>query len=235
MIRQPSWSSVLLLLAGLAVFVTAARWQYGRALEKDDSARAFAAALAELDPPPLDAVDPADLAGERAFSAVRVAGTVDRTRVLMLDNQIQGGRTGVSVFAPVATDSGRVILVQFGWVAWPDRRVPPALPALPERIDSAGLLARPPSPGLIADSIGSGPYPRLVMSVEPTALAESWRLPGLPRQVFWPQADPASGFARDWQPPGIGAERHRGYALQWASFAVAAILLFLILHRKKPT
>lgn len=233
MIRQPSWSSVLLLVAGLAVFVTAARWQYGRALEKDDSARAFAAALADASPPPLDAAAPGDLAGERAFSAVRVAGTVDRTRVVLLDNQIRAGRTGVSVFAPLVTASGRAILVQFGWVAWPDRRVPPALPALPETLDSTGLLAPPPSPGLIADSIGSGPYPRLLMSIDPAALAAEWQTPALPAQVFWPQADAASGFERDWQPPGIGADRHRGYALQWASFAVAAILLFLILHRKK--
>ncbi|MBK8283694.1 MAG: SURF1 family protein [Ahniella sp.] len=233
--RKPSVTSWLLLIAGLAVFLTAGNWQYGRALQKDQGVRDFAAALADQAPPPLAAVLTEAERSGRAYTAASVQGTLRRDEILLLDNQIQGGRTGVSVFVPLVTTSGQALLVQMGWVPWPDRRHPPAIPPLPESLGTTGLIAAPPSPGLIRDSVGQGPFPRVLMSIEPDVLAPILGLPSLSPKVFWPKSDPADGFARNWQPPGIPADKHRGYALQWFSFAIAAIILFLFLHRKKKT
>ena len=202
-------------------------------MQKDRNVRDFAAALADRSPPPAAAVLAEAEGSGRAYVAAEVQGDLRLDRVLLLDNQIQGGKTGVSVFVPLVMPSGQAMLVQMGWVAWPDRRQPPVIPPLPASFRAAGLIAAPPSPGLIRDSLGQGPFPRLLMSIEPEALAPVLELPKLSSRVFWPQADAASGFARDWQPPGIPADKHRGYALQWFSFAIAAIILFLFLHRKK--
>ncbi|WP_170113333.1 SURF1 family protein [Ahniella affigens] len=228
MLRKPALKSWLLLVVGLTIFLSAANWQYGRAQYKDQLAREFAAALAVRDAPTLDAALAAPLPG--AYQTVHLRGQFDQAHLLLLDNQVQDGRVGVQVFAPLQTDTGRHVLVQLGWVAWPNREQPVAIPPIPANFDSVGILAPPPAPGVIADSVGQGPYPRVLMSVEPASVAETLGYSVL-SQVFWPKADASSGFQRAWHPPGIGAERHRGYALQWFSFAIAAIILFLYLHR----
>lgn len=229
MFRKPALRSWLLLVVGLTIFLSAANWQYGRARYKEQLAREFAAALAVRDAPALEQALAQPLPG--AYRTVHLRGQLDTAHLLLLDNQVKNGQVGVQVFAPLQTDAHRRVLVQLGWVPWPNRQQPPAIPPITAAFDSVGLLAPPPAPGVIADSVGQGPYPRVLMSVEPSRVAETLGQGPLLSQVFWPQADNQSGFARDWHPPGIGAERHRGYALQWLSFAIAAVVFFLYLHR----
>ncbi len=56
-------------------------------------------------------------------------------------------------------------------------------------------------------------------------------------QVLALDADPASIFVREHildfsaMPPA----RHRAYAFQWFTFAVAAVVILLVLHRRRPT
>lgn len=229
MFRKPALRSWLLLVVGLTIFLSAAHWQNGRARYKDQLSREFAQALAVKDAPDLEQALANPLPG--AYQTVHLRGRLDTAHLLLLDNQVKDGRVGVQVFSPLRTDAGRQLLVQLGWVPWPNRQQAPALPPIADTFDSVGLLAPPPAPGVIADSIGQGPYPRVLMSIEPAKVAEALGQGPMLGQVFWPQADPNSGFVRAWHPPGIGAERHRGYALQWLSFAIAAVVFFLYLHR----
>jgi cytochrome oxidase assembly protein ShyY1 len=49
------------------------------------------------------------------------------------------------------------------------------------------------------------------------------------------QTSPAAdGLVREWGPPDAGADRHRGYALQWFALAVLALLLYVVLNLKRP-
>ncbi|MCC6562668.1 MAG: hypothetical protein IT478_15020, partial [Xanthomonadales bacterium] len=70
-------------------------------------------------------------------------------------------------------------------------------------------------------------------SIAPAAIAAESRLQPMLDHVFWPAPEAGSPFRRDWRPGGIDGDRHRGYALQWASFAVVALLLFLILSIRR--
>lgn len=229
MLRKPALRSWLLLVVGLTIFLSAAHWQYGRARFKDQLAREFAAALTVTDAPNLDAALQTPASG--AYRAVQLQGQLDLAHLLLLDNQVREGQVGVQVFAPLTTASGQHVLVQLGWRPWPNRQNPPELPNIPVEFDQVGLLAPAPAAGVIADSVGQGPYPRVLMSLEPAKVAASLNRSPMLDQVFWPKASADSGFVRDWHPPGIGAERHRGYALQWLSFAIAAVFFFLYLHR----
>jgi len=233
MLRKPAIFSWLLLITGLIVFLSAANWQYRRAIDKDRVAADFAAVRHNV--APSDLTPALENTEGVAYRSARVRGRVDRDHVFLLDNQTREGKVGVSVFVPVIDVTGPTILVQLGWIPWPDRRSAPAIPPMPETFDSTGLIASPPAPGLIRDSVGAGSFPRTVMSIEPALIGPAIGQPELATRVFWPNEDPASGYVRDWRPPGIGADRHRGYALQWLSFAIAAVILFLILHRKKST
>ena len=40
-------------------------------------------------------------------------------------------------------------------------------------------------------------------------------------------------FLREWTPQILPPERHQGYALQWFTFALAALVIFLVLHWRR--
>jgi surfeit locus 1 family protein len=42
-------------------------------------------------------------------------------------------------------------------------------------------------------------------------------------------ANAPNGYVREWQPPGLTADRHWSYGVQWYAFAVLAAALWLIL------
>ncbi len=52
-------------------------------------------------------------------------------------------------------------------------------------------------------------------------------------RVLLLDADPASIYTRDWTPGFMPPARHRAYAFQWFTFAFAALVIFVLLHRKR--
>ncbi|MGN2261427.1 SURF1 family cytochrome oxidase biogenesis protein, partial [Pseudomonas aeruginosa] len=61
-------------------------------------------------------------------------GRFDERHTLLLDNRLRNGQAGVEVLQPFYDQaSGLWLLVNRGWVAWSDRRSPPALET-PDRV-----------------------------------------------------------------------------------------------------
>jgi len=233
-LHTPRWYSLVLLAAALLLFGSAACWQWQRAQFKDRRAREFAAALAGGAAPALDQV--LTTPGAAEFALVRVAGRLDRQRLLLLDNQIRHGLSGVLVFAPLYTAGGHTLLVDLGFVARPDRQRPALIPEIAPLLRGRALLTPAPAAGLrLSEEVPAGPprFPLLLTSIEPLRLRSLLDLPALGEAILKLPPDPASGFAREWTLPGLSADRHRGYALQWASFAIASVILFFLLHRNR--
>jgi surfeit locus 1 family protein len=46
--------------------------------------------------------------------------------------------------------------------------------------------------------------------------------------------DAGDGLVREWDRLDAGADRHRGYALQWFSLAALAVVLYVVLNLKRP-
>ena len=227
---RQSWLRWLLLIVAECLFLGAASWQWQRAQLKDRRDREFAAALADGEHAPrlgFAALRSAD----QAFTAARLHGRLQLDRIVLHDNRMRDGQYGVEVYAPLAIEGGYV-LVNLGWIAADrSRREPPAVPTIDAEFDAAGLVAPAPAIGLLGGRGGAteSGRPDLRLSIDPVAIAAESRLQPMLDRVFWPAAEAGSPFRRDWRPGGIDGDRHRGYALQWASFAVVALLLFLIL------
>jgi surfeit locus 1 family protein len=56
---------------------------------------------------------------------------------------------------------------------------------------------------------------------------------GLLAPVLLLDADSGPGYLRDWQPPGISPERNYAYAVQWWSFALLAVAMFIGFNLKR--
>jgi cytochrome oxidase assembly protein ShyY1 len=199
-------------------------WQLDRAVEKqlllDGVARAAAM-------PPVAFADLRHDSGERRFRAVRVAGRFSADRQVLLDNQLRDGQPGVRVYVPLKlADDSRALLVDRGWLAWPDRSQPAPTASVPEGwLQFDGVLLDPPGAGLrLGAAVGDG-WPLLVTRIDLTEIERHLGQPLLDL-VLEDRATPrAQSIRAQMLPP----ERHRGYALQWFGLSLTVLIIYCVL------
>ena len=235
--QRPSWLAMALTLAGIALFTRLGLWQYERMREKQATLDAVTTILSERKPVSLaQAADPARADG---YAWAAGSGTFADSEPLLLDNQLRHGHPGVRVYRQFHPDdaSQNALLIDLGWVPLAGDRVLPTL-QLPVsgRVEVSGLLAPPPSTGV---AMGTGIEHRehtwLLTRMDLTAIARSLGGRALAPRVL--RLDPALpiGYERDLDvlsntlPP----ERHLGYAVQWFALALAALVIFIVLHWRK--
>ncbi len=221
---------VLLLFPGL---IALGFWQLARAEEKREllathQARQAAApiSLAELERHP----DP-------AYMRVQLQGHFDARHSLLLDNRIRDGQAGVEVLQPFYDqNSGLWLLLNRGWLPWPDRRVPPSF-ATPDSPLSLHAWIYVPlgEPLRLQQGAAATGWPRLVTAVEPDALWQQLGRGGLSHEVRL-EPGPAS-FRADWPVVAMSPDKHLGYAVQWFALAAALLGLFIYLglHNARET
>ena len=164
------------------------------------------------------------------FEQIRVNGVLDTGRQMFLDHIVKNSRHGYYVITPLRLgDEEPPLLVNRGWV----QKTGDGPPTLTETAQAGNIVLRgrvsrlPRAAYRMGDAIPAGAeWPRI--AVYPT-LAEAEAAYGQTLQPFVLLLDPdePGGFERNWQPAGLGPERHYGYALQW--FAMSAVLAILLI------
>jgi cytochrome oxidase assembly protein ShyY1 len=89
----------------------------------------------------------------------------------------------------------------------------------------AGLAAGQSAPG-------GGDWPRVASFPTMAQLEAAYGASLLPH-VLWLDTASGPGYLREWRPSGLPPERHIGYAVQWWSFALLLLGLFVGLNLKK--
>lgn len=228
---RPVWWSIPLTLFGLALFVSLGIWQLDRAAFKDSLRQKFEQRLAEdyrslrLE---TDLADP-------QYRRFRFVGRYDERRHFLLDNQVHQGRAGYQVITPFyLADSDRILLVNRGWAPWGESRaqLPQVMPpALAE--EASGIAFVPGEPALALGRIEVGDdWPQLLPYVDIEALRQQYS-PRLLPMVLWLAPEQPGVYVRDWDPIWLPPEKSRAYAVQWFSFAVVALILFVVLNLRK--
>lgn len=235
LMRRPAWWSVLLTLAGVLVFVRLGVWQLHRADYKDELLRRYAAA-ASTPVKPFDKV--ADQPPADAYPRVRVQGRYRADRLYLLDNPRHDSMGGVEVYAPFQpAGQAKWLLVDLGFLPGNGTDQAPQLPPLPTDTQTLqGIYQPPPGTGLElgGDALArQTQWPKLSVYLDLAQVAADLHVALYPR-VLVLDADPSAIYVRvhtldlSSMPPA----RHRAYAFQWFTFAMAAIVIFFVLHRK---
>jgi cytochrome oxidase assembly protein ShyY1 len=236
--RRPAWWTVLSTVAGVLVFVRLGIWQLHRANDKDELLRRYAAA-ASAPMQTFDAV--ADRPPADVYPRVRVQGHYVTDRVYLLDNPKHDSMGGVEVYAPFRPlHQDRLLLVDLGFLPGNGTDKIPQLPPLstdPQTLQ--GLYQPPPGTGL---KLGGNTltqqtrWPKTSIYLDTADIAADLHAALYPR-VLALDADPSAIYVRvhtldlSSMPPA----RHRAYAFQWFTFAIALIVIFVVLHRKRRT
>ncbi|MDQ6646680.1 MAG: SURF1 family protein [Pseudomonadota bacterium] len=234
--RRPPWWALLLTVAGALLFVRLGVWQLHRADFKDALLRRYAASVSA---PVRDFATVATKPPADAFPRVQVRGHYLVDRVYLLDNPKHDGRGGVEVYAPFAAQNqSRLLLVDMGFLPGDGTRKTPRVPVLPTaEVALKGLYVPPPPVGfeMGGDALRrQKQWPKDSIFIDPAEISRDLGHPLLPR-VLALDADPASIYVRE-HPLDLATmtpARHRAYAFQWFSFAVAAVVILLVLNRRR--
>ncbi len=219
------------------LFIRLGVWQLHRADEKDEILRRYAAAENEA---PRDFAAVAAKPPMDAFARVKVQGEYVTGRLYLLDNPKHDQRGGVEVYAPFRPRSGdRLLLVDLGFLPGNGTDEAPQVPPLStSEQDLQGLYL--PAPG-VGFQMGGNALARQSHWPKTTVYLDLSQVAADLGQALYPQVlvldeDPAAIYVRQHtidfsaMPPA----RHRAYAFQWFTFAVAAVVILLVLHRRRP-
>jgi surfeit locus 1 family protein len=226
----------------LVLFVSLGRWQWGRAEFKQQLVTEFTRNAERV-----IAFDAGAATVLPRYARVEVAGTWDESRQFLLDNRTRDGRAGYEVLTPLRLAEGRWLLVNRGWVPFtgyreqlPDVSIEGASrdDATPREVRLRGMMDDLPSAGLSGGRAApalEGSWPRVTAFPQQRELAaalgvDSTRLES--RVLLLDEAEPA-GYVRGWLPFARGPEQNWSYAIQWWSFAVLLLVLYVVLNLRK--
>lgn len=225
---RPSLAVTAATLAFVALTVSLGNWQERRAAEKI----ALAAQLEQRTAEPALAlpglpVDPQSL----QFHRVVARGEYVPGLTFLLDNKVLDGVAGYFVITPLRIENSReYLLVNRGWIAAGARRdLLPEVVTPPGLQNLEGIAIAPTKRFLQLGADGAG---KVRENLVVARLATEWRIP-LEPVVLQQTSDSADGLVRRWQRPDSGADRNRGYAIQWYSFAALAAILYVALNLKR--
>lgn len=220
---RPGLLPTLVVLALLPLLLTLGAWQLQRADEKS----ALLASQEARRQAPAQPIGELERSADPAFQRVLLRGYFDAEHSLLLDNRTRDGRVGVELLQPFYDQpSGLWLLLNRGWLPWPDRRTPVSFSTPDGALQLQAWIYVAPGESfqLQADQPGNA-WPQLLTRVDAGAL---WRQLG---RAGWPYElrllpGPAA-YQADWAVVAMGPEKHLGYAVQWFALAVALACLFV--------
>jgi surfeit locus 1 family protein len=221
----------LLTLAAVVAMVSLGRWQWERGQAREAQWESFERSAEE--PLPLGSRSLADV--ER-FQRVKVSGRYDTKHQFLLDNRTHDGQAGYEVLTPFVLSDDRVLLVDRGWLPFTGFRDRlPEITFEAKALEIVGRVDELPSAGLASGRAApdvNGTWPKLTTYPNSDELSAALGRKIEPRVVLLDAAAP-HGYVRDWHPPGLSPTRHWSYAVQWWSFAAAAIVIWVVLSVRR--
>jgi surfeit locus 1 family protein len=213
-------------------FVSLGFWQWHRGEYRSQLWADFARA----DVSAIDA-NAASLERLPRFTRVQVRGEFDTARQVLLDNLSRNGAPGYEVLTLLRLADGSALMVNRGWLpfsGYRDRLPDLAFSAAGEQ-QVSGRLSTLPISGIDSGKAApaeEGPWPRVTSFPGHEELTHLWGVKLL-APVLLLDAGSGPGYLRDWKPPGVSPDRNYSYAIQWWSFALLAVAMFIGLNLKR--
>jgi len=158
---------------------------------------------------------------------VVITGKFDQSQVFLLDNQANKGRLGYRAYQVAVTDK-YAVLVNLGWVQGSiNRQEIPQVKALSGEYQFKGHVRLIEKGILLQEQVFSSvTWPLRVQQIELDKFSTLIGRQLLPFVVYLDKNEPL-GFEKNWHPIVMPPEKHRAYAFQWFSLALAWLLLML--------
>lgn len=228
----PSLSMAFVTALGVGFFILLGSWQLQRAELKRDIENRY---LSQLQQPYQYVILDDQANPEFSFRKVRYRGYYHPEVLILLDNQVYQGQAGYHVLVPFVIGPGsKAVLVNRGWVAGGfDRAVLPDIRPPQQADEVMGILTIPSTGGFRMGEVEiTDAWPQRVPYLDLQKFQQGLAFDLYP-YVIWLAPETEDYYVRDWKPVWSAPEKSEAYAVQWYSFAVIALILFIVLNTRK--
>jgi surfeit locus 1 family protein len=220
-IRLPWLIFTLLVFSGL---VKLGLWQSDRALQKEQRIETITQ-LSQTQALSLSQV----LSEKNEINDLPITmfGEFDNNTIFLLDNQTNKGRLGYRVYQ-VFNSGERAVLVNLGWVVGSiNRQEIPDVQAIIGRYQLSGHVRKIEQGIMLMEQVlVKDEWPLRVQQIELDKFSTLISRQLLPFVVYLDKTE-SVGYEKNWQPIVMPPEKHRAYAFQWFSLAIAWLLLMI--------
>jgi surfeit locus 1 family protein len=158
---------------------------------------------------------------------IKLKGEFENDILFLLDNQTNNGQLGYRVLQVFNTDN-HAVLVNLGWVLGSiNRQELPKISTIKGQHDLRGNI-RIIDVGiqLIEQDFTDKKWPLRVQQIELDKFSTLIKQKLLPFVVYLDTKE-SIGYKKNWQPIVMPPEKHRAYAFQWLSLAIAWLMLMV--------
>jgi surfeit locus 1 family protein len=237
--REPKWLlSHLLVLLLVVAMIGLGFWQLARLQEKKDRNALIEARQDEPVEPVEDVVtadDPTSVGDDVKFREASATGTYDVEAQVLVRNRSFDGAPGSWVLTPLVLDDGTAVVVNRGWVPVTGEQTlsPVARPPTGEVVVEGSLQASQ-SRGAFGPTDPSGEVLDTLSRVDLERYQEQVDEELLPVWLQLATQDPEPGAQPTPVPlPELDEGPHLGYAVQWFTFTLIALVGYPIILRRR--
>lgn len=237
---KTTWWGTLAVIVLCSIFISLGRWQLGRGAEKHDKYELF---QQQTQLPMLtigNDMTPKLPAGVNLlWRKAEIWGHYVTDKQVILDNQVLKGQAGYTVFTPFEImTSGQIVWVVRGWIPLGmDRNTLPDLTAETTRQRLQGVLAPSPTAPVRFSELPVESLNPQIIRVQTFDISQLAQLTGIntPPYVLRLQNGQDQRFNEEWMLPGSDENKHYAYALQWFTFTIALVIIYLVLGFRRTT
>ncbi|WED44625.1 SURF1 family protein [Legionella cardiaca] len=154
---------------------------------------------------------------------------------ILLDNQHYQHEFGYNVLTPLQLSSGKIVLVDRGWVSGDiTRQKFPEPDITDEALSLTGSAYYPSEKSWILGPAfeKKQPHVTLIENIDTKLVSQLLHKPVYPF-IIRLDKEMTQGYIREWPVVTMPPERHQAYALQWFAMACVVLILFIALNLKK--
>lgn len=234
---QPSWLGTLITVCCIPLFIKLGYWQYHKAQQKlvlQATYQRYEHAVPVDLPSVIGQVEP------WRYRLVQAVGHYLPQYQILLDNQVEDERVGYHVITPLQINgSDSVVLVDRGWIPAQDSHsdIPVVDTPTGEQqvigkvwLPSTKFYTLPAALGAKQTEQG---WQTVWQNMDMQHYQQAVPFKTLPVAIRLDPASNAGGFVRNWVMPDDRVATNISYAYQWFGFAVAALVIYVVVSVKK--
>ena len=228
----PGFFMTLLSVLSFGLFMVLGSWQLERADLKRDIESRY---VEQLERPYRSIILDSEVNDLLAFRKVKLKGAYREDRIILLDNMVNQGVAGYQVLVPFIVQGGsKAVLINRGWIAaGADRAQLPDVREAKVPGQVLGILIIPSTEGYRLGQVEMMQnWPQRIPFIDIAKIQQGVAFELLP-YVIWQAPEMDDYYVRDWRPVWSPPEKSEAYALQWFSFALIVLILFIVLNFKK--
>ncbi|HEY9050628.1 MAG TPA: SURF1 family protein [Gammaproteobacteria bacterium] len=172
---------------------------------------------------------------DRLYLPVILRGKYDVTHHIYLDNRVVNHIAGFDIYTPLILENGKAILVNRGWLKQGrTRQNLPEFATDSEFRTFTGILALPPSPGLILSSQVNDlkKWPAIMQYIDIKHI-ESALSYSIDPMILILDSNDASSFHQEPIKFNTNSTKHTAYAIQWFALAVTLSIIYLVVNTRR--